>query len=1337
MRRKVALIALILFGASVSMVFADNPRFDPEAMMRSSELQRGMKGYGLSVFEGVEIERFDLEILGVLSKARLGEDMILVRVTSGPVVERESGIIGGMSGSPVYVDGKLIGAIAYGWGFLREAIGGVTPIESMLRIYDEGERQASLPAEHGLRGAKIAGRWIEEARIARAESPFHDDRTVNLRPLSPVINVAGMGERSMKRLTDLFEPHGLETTPGPGPLADPVPAELEPGAAVGVRLMEGDFDISGIGTVTWRNQDHVLAFGHPMMEMGPVNIPLTSAWVHDFLPSIQISSKLASPMETVGAVVRDGSWSVAGQMEEEAAMVPASFYVTDEDRGVSRDFSVRVARHEQLTSALMMSAFMSSIEATYNIGGRGVASLDFELTGEDGAVIRRRDTIYHPGMLRPVVSWVDEALYFMTQNRFEPQQPASLKASVSLSDEEQLAAVERVYTDETVARAGEQLTVRVVLRPEKGERFEEVVTFDLPEDLPQGTIRVGAAAGGSEYSLRQNLRLLMPQLDSLEDIARIIETMKRSDQLYVAAAIPRVSLGLEGEELPLVPRSMQRILADDEQSLVTAGHTEVSETLDSDYCLFGMEVLRMPTEDRKGERGRVRPLPEAERPQETARTTDGIKLEHTWWAASALDLGGRPAQESDLPEAVLPAEPDEAPELEEVKEEVLREREERENDTIEHPEPDGEALARGLSHTAHTTAEHFEKGETDGTMVRSDGAVLLAPRPELIAQVSEPGIWSIAASGDTMWFGTSNPGRIYRWREGTEPKIICETGSMMVLSILPRDDGSILAGTGPDGRVLVIGADGSIEREHRLAANYVWSLEEHDGAVLAGTGPRGEIFRLEDRPVLLARVRQRHVQDLLSADGRLYAAAGDDQGIVVEILPGGSVRGVFGSDESSVTGIAIDGQGRLVVATAEDGKLHRVLPDDRHDEVYESDGNVLAVASAGGRIWAATTDEGRIVVLDEEDRTAIAHRDTKTDQTMAIAGTDDAVFAATANPGRVWRLRINELTEGTYVSEAIDAERVARWSRMEWDATVPDDAELTIDARSGNSKTETDGSWSSWTDLLRRPGEALLAPAARYLQYRLRLSGSPGGGPEVRRAEVLYQPQNRRPTLEVSEPKPGRSIRNEFDVTWTARDEDGDTLEIALSYREASTDRWNEITTLEDKNSYEWDTREIDDGVYDLRVVVTDEPSNPIGAREREVVVENVTIDNTPPTLRILSTPRRGDEAPTLWGLATDRLSRIISVDWTFGSEERWRAAVPDDGLFDSRSELFTVRLPDVPEEEVSLQIRARDAAGNVTIETIPLLDQHPAFLEESDLEEEAPVTEEEPALEQKPPAEG
>ncbi len=1332
MRLKAPLAALAIVAvAAVAVAQPTSSRFDPATMMDSSELSRGMTGYGLSVFSGTEITRFDVEILGVLKKANLGEDLILIRVTSGPVVERESGIIGGMSGSPIYVGGRLVGAIAYGWGFLREAIGGVTPIRAMLDSA-AGTEQASLPDDHPLRGAQLCGRWIDRARIDPDGPAFADERTINLAQVNPVINAAGLGDAAMQRLREMVEPYGLEAIPGPGRLSDGPEVELQPGSALGVQLLEGDFDISTVGTLTWRDGDEILAFGHPMMKMGQVRLPITTAWIHDFLPSISRSNKLSSPMRTVGALLRDGAWSVGCELGEDAPMVPARITVTSEDRNLTRTFNVRAASHEMVTPGLLMTSMLSAVEATCNPGSDGVGTLAFELEGDGGAVITREDVVYHPGSVIPVVSWVEEALYYLTQNRFSPQQPASLTARVTLSDNEKIAAIERVYVEEHVARAGEQLTVHVVMRPEGGEEFERVVRFDLPEDLPKGQLRVGAASGTEEYSLRAFLRLLMPQIDSLEDLAKLVAEMKRGNQLYVAAAIPEVALGLDGTQLVGLPVQASKLIAEDTSSDVVAGYRELSETFDTEYFLFGWQIANLPTENRLGERGKVTGRPDAEE-ESTTFASAMDRLPHLWWAMDSLQTDARPMQNADLPTPELePKDEEPAPEPKiDGDDDEDEDEADEDDDTREHPEPDGEALARGLSSFLHTDADDFEEGETDGTMVRSDGAVILAPPAEMVAQIDASIAWAIAADGDACWLAVGNPGRIYRWRPGEGVETVADIGSALVLSLLPDGSGGIWAGTGPDGRVLHLSADGAIQREWQLPEDYVWSLESHAGRVLAGTGTEGRIYALEDEAQLFAQLSGRHVLDLLSAGDTLYAGVGDDQGVVFAINPEGHARSVFGCEEDAITGLALDDLGRLVVTTAEDGRVFIVDADGDATEAWKADDDALGVAFASRMAWVATASDGQIVAVDEKARTAVAAQDEVSARITAISAGADSVFAAASNPVRLWRLQPTAPAKGSYASEALDAERVSRWARVDWDAQLPGTATLEVDARSGNSRVPDDGSWSGWTRALTTPGERLQAPAARYLQYRLRMAGTCAAGPELTRIAVSYLPRNRRPTLEVKAPHAGESIRGEFELKWDAEDDDDDTLAVTISSRAAGEEEWTELKTVQGEDSWKWNTEDVEDGVYDLRLVISDEPSNPIGAATEEVIVRRVIVDNGYPQVKIMSTPRRGDDLLELRGLATDELSHLTSIDWTFGSEQRWRAAPVRDGLLDAREELFTISLPQIPVEETELKVRARDAAGNVTVETVPLLDQHPGTDEPDDAAEDPGAEQQRPTGDQ------
>ena len=294
--------------------------FDAAKMMRTSAVRAGMKGTARTVFSGVDIEEFNIEVLGVLPKFQEGSDVILIRILDGPVVEEELGIFSGMSGSPVYIGGRLIGAIAFTWAFEKQPIAGVTSIESMLRAFEKqdsttGEKSAAA-WQHPDRTVALAGHKLTGVRVVSTQfdRAFVDDNTLALRPVTTPIFCAGFGDKTIRHLADFFGGYGIEAIAGPGNMRREIDTELQPGAAMGVQFVSGDFDINSVGTVTYRDGDRLLAFGHPLMKLGQTQLPLTTAWVHQVVAKMDFSFRMASGISPVGTLTQDTAWSIAGQL---------------------------------------------------------------------------------------------------------------------------------------------------------------------------------------------------------------------------------------------------------------------------------------------------------------------------------------------------------------------------------------------------------------------------------------------------------------------------------------------------------------------------------------------------------------------------------------------------------------------------------------------------------------------------------------------------------------------------------------------------------------------------------------------------------------------------------------------------------------------------------------------------------------------------------------------------------------------------------------------------------------------------------------------------------------
>ncbi|HEX2999513.1 MAG TPA: SpoIVB peptidase S55 domain-containing protein, partial [Armatimonadota bacterium] len=266
---------------------------DRKTMMPLSEVRPGMRGIGRTVFSGVKIETFGVRVIGVLPKENLGGALILVRMDGGPITGRQANIIGGMSGSPVYINGRLVGAVAYGQTFPREPIAMLTPIEDMLEALDPAlpqqlsraeKKQAQASLSRRLpQPVNISGKVYNQIDIRHASSgtAAGRDGVLEMAPLATPVSVSGISERGMKQLSGVLSQFNAEPMAGPGGISYPKPITLEPGSSVGASLITGDVDMTAVGTVTYRKGNQILAFGHPFLQMGAVDLPLTTAWVHD------------------------------------------------------------------------------------------------------------------------------------------------------------------------------------------------------------------------------------------------------------------------------------------------------------------------------------------------------------------------------------------------------------------------------------------------------------------------------------------------------------------------------------------------------------------------------------------------------------------------------------------------------------------------------------------------------------------------------------------------------------------------------------------------------------------------------------------------------------------------------------------------------------------------------------------------------------------------------------------------------------------------------------------------------------------------------------------------
>jgi hypothetical protein len=441
-------------------------------IMPVDEIKTGMQGIGKTVVSGTKIEDFNVEVLGVMKNKGPSGDLILVR-TYGDVIDRTGGIAQGMSGSPVYIDGKLVGAVAYGWSLTDHKIGMVTPIADMLKLWD-------MPDNYN-------------------DSMKLDENIPGFEKMSTPVMVSGFSANALTMLQDKLKP--LDLVPydvGDAP-SDTVFAPLEPGSSVGLELVRGDVSVGALGTVTYVEGDKVLAFGHPFLKKGNIGYFMTNAYIFSTVDGLENSFKVGTTGDAVGLINQDRGAAVAGHLGRYPTIIPIRITVKDNDTGKVQDSAVQVVKDEQLSAVLSATTMFNVIDKTIDRVGPGTAKVSFEITGRNmpGEVIRRENMFYSPTSVgETAVGEFLEAMTMITGNQYNPVDIMDVKINVSVGEERRTATIMQAQTKTTNVKPGDTIDIGVKLKPFRGEPIASVVPFTIPKDQPAGPLTLEVRGGG-------------------------------------------------------------------------------------------------------------------------------------------------------------------------------------------------------------------------------------------------------------------------------------------------------------------------------------------------------------------------------------------------------------------------------------------------------------------------------------------------------------------------------------------------------------------------------------------------------------------------------------------------------------------------------------------------------------------------------------------------------------------------------------------------------------------------------------------------------------------------
>jgi hypothetical protein len=603
--------AVVLFVALALLEFPAAPALAGpklESYWQVDDVRAGMKGVGRTVMRGVKVEEFQAEVLGVLKNTSPGRDLVLCRL-SGLDLEK-SGVIAGMSGSPVYLDNKLLGAVAYAWAFGKEPIAGVTPFSQMHGFVEAYERrdlaEETKPTRVGLRSpVEIQGTKYDAATVAHdwsmPEATAADD--LWMVPLRTPIATTGFTAHSMALMREQFQSSGLVPMQGGGATAkvaqESKTVDLEAGGPLVVAMVTGDFDMSGIGTVTHIEGSRVYGWGHPFMGLGTCEFPLMTGYIHTIYPRQSVSFKMGSPLRTVGVINADVSTGIAGWIGRKPEMLPIRTTVTREPDGASRTFNVEIARQRSLLGPLTYSVLTNSVDMEGELPEEMTADMTARIEVDGHAPIVIKDTFSgssYSGGRAPTALFtpVSSVVGLMTYNTYKPVRINRIECETRITPGRRTADIEAVELDSDTLSPGDTLKATLFVRPFKGLRQRLPVSLKLPADLAEGnyTAVICDDLTNARLELRDNPTLNSPQ--SLDQVfeALAVQTAAKRTNIVVRVPLQGVGVALGGKALPDLPPSMVQILGNSRRTNAqTMGGALVSRK-STEWVFQGSESVR-------------------------------------------------------------------------------------------------------------------------------------------------------------------------------------------------------------------------------------------------------------------------------------------------------------------------------------------------------------------------------------------------------------------------------------------------------------------------------------------------------------------------------------------------------------------------------------------------------------------------------------------------------------------------------------------------------------------------------------------------------------------------
>jgi hypothetical protein len=557
------------------------------------DVRPGMKGIGRTVFQGGQVEEFQVEILGVLENSGPKQSIILARLSGGPLAQ--TGVMQGMSGSPVYIDGKLLGAIALGFPFSKEPIAGIQPIEQMVANASPVPATKQTGVKYSQLEKDWAGRFQPDLQPPNVQP--------ELRAISTPISFGGFTDATINRFSAALRKFGFEPQSGLGsgaPTTNQYTGSVEPGSMISVQLMSGDLNVSADGTVTYVDGKKVYAFGHRFLSAGSTNLPFARAEVVTLLPNLNSSFKISSARELVGTINSDTSTGVSGEMGRAARMIPVHIDVNDQ-RG-ARTYDINLVSDRLLTPFLTQMALFSTLDSTVRTAGASTLAVRGKVEFQGTKTPLEFNNVFAADSNASLQGTFNLAvpIAFALQAGFPDLDIKSMSFQFTANEQKRQLEVQDVWLSKSEARPGDSIDVNCVLGGENGLELRKTATYKIP---------IGASTGKLLFTVSDASLLNFTELSGLSpssarsgaELVTLLNRMRPSDKVYVRVWRQEPSFSLPGADLTDPPPAVALILSKTSSALSGGGSPLLSRGAQivelpialGDYALTGSKTVQL------------------------------------------------------------------------------------------------------------------------------------------------------------------------------------------------------------------------------------------------------------------------------------------------------------------------------------------------------------------------------------------------------------------------------------------------------------------------------------------------------------------------------------------------------------------------------------------------------------------------------------------------------------------------------------------------------------------------------------------------------------------------